>query len=119
MVEVHNGKDVARARGDLLRSWLGSSGELLEHPEKEEKSVQPEQTVSEMAEEVLERQAKALAQKSGRPLDEALVEVLKTEPGGLLSELAEGPHRNEKARRWQADLLKECVEQRLPQGLPG
>jgi hypothetical protein len=53
MVEVHNGKDDARARGDLLRSWRGSSGELLEHPEKEEKSVQPEQTVSEMAEEVL------------------------------------------------------------------
>ena len=81
--------------------------------------MQPEQTVSEMALEVLERQAKALAERSGRPLKEALVEVLKTEPGGLLSELAEGPRRSEKARRWQADLLKERVEQRLPQGVPG
>jgi hypothetical protein len=98
---------------------LGSARELLEYPEKEEKSLQPGQTVSEMALEVLGRQAKALAERSGRPLEEALVEVLKTEPGGLLSELAEGPHSNEKARRWQADLLKERVEQRLPQGVPG
>ena len=81
--------------------------------------MQPDQTVSEMALEVLERQAKALAERSGRPLEEALVEVLQTEPGGLLSELAEGPHRNQKARLWQADLLNERVEQRLPQGVPG
>jgi hypothetical protein len=81
--------------------------------------MQAEQTVSEMALEVLQRQAKALAEQSGRSLDEALVEVLKTEPGGLLSELAEGPHRGEKARRWQADLMKERIEQRLPQGVPG
>ena len=81
--------------------------------------MRPEQTVSEMALEVLERQAKALAERSGRPLEETLVEVLKTEPGGQLSELAEGPHRNEKARRWQADLLNERVQQRLPRGVPG
>jgi hypothetical protein len=87
--------------------------------EKEEKSMQPEQTVSEMALEVLGRQAKVLAQRSGRPLEEALVEVLKTEPGGLLSELAEGPHRDQKARRWQTDLLRERLEQRLPQGVAG
>jgi hypothetical protein len=87
--------------------------------EKEEKSVQPEQTVSEMALEVLERQAKALAERSGRSLEEASVEVLNTEPGGQLSELVEGPHRNEKARRWQSDLRKERVEQRHPQRVPG
>ena len=80
--------------------------------------MRPEQTVSEMALEVLERQAKALAERSGRPLKEALMEVLKTEPGGQLSELAEGPHRSEKARRWQSDLPKERVEQRLPRGVP-
>ena len=81
--------------------------------------MQPEQTVSEMALEVLERQAKALAERSGRPLEEALVEVLKTESGGQLSELAEGTHRSEMARQWQADLLRERVVQRLPQGVPG
>src|SRR5215207_5177935 len=33
MVEVHNGQDVARARGgELLGSWMGSIRELLEHP---------------------------------------------------------------------------------------
>jgi hypothetical protein len=37
---------------------MESIRELLEHPEKEEKSLQPEQTVSEMALEVLGRQAK-------------------------------------------------------------
>jgi len=72
-----------------------------------------------MALEVLERQAKALAERSGQPLKEALAEVMKTEPGSQLSELAEGPHRNEKARRWQSDLLKKRVEQRLPRGASG
>jgi hypothetical protein len=34
MVEVHNGQDVARARGAelLRRSWPGTIRELLEHP---------------------------------------------------------------------------------------
>ena len=81
--------------------------------------MRSEQTVSEMALEVLERQAQALAKRSGLPLEEALVEVLKTEPGGQLSGLAEGPHRNEKARQWHSDLPKERVEQRLPRGAPG
>ena len=47
--------------------------------------MRAEQTVSEMALKVLERQAKALAERSGLPLEEALVEVLKTEPGGQLA----------------------------------
>ena len=81
--------------------------------------MQKDQSVSEMAEEVLVRQAKALAERSGRPLEEALVEVLKTESGGQLSELAEGPYSNEKARRWQAALLEERIEQRLPRGVSG
>jgi hypothetical protein len=79
--------------------------------------MRADKTLSEMAVEVLVRQAKALAGHSGLPLDEALVEVLKTEAGGQLSELADGPHRNEKAEEWQAALLEERLEQRLPQGL--
>ena len=73
--------------------------------------MKAEQTVSEMALEVLVRQA--MAARSGLPLNEALVEVLKTEAGGQLSELASGPHRNEKAAEWQTALLKERVERRL------
>lgn len=75
--------------------------------------MKAEQTVSEMALEVLVRQAKAMAARSRLPFNEALVEVLKTEAGGQLSELASGPHRNEKAAEWQTALLKERVERRL------
>ena len=81
--------------------------------------MRAEQTVSEMALEILVRQAKALAGQSGRPLDKALVEVLKTEAGGRLSELAEGPHRSEKAHQWQAALVEERGERRLLQGVRG
>ena len=56
--------------------------------------MKAEQTVSAMALEVLLRQGKAVAARSGQSLDEALVEVLNTEAGGQLSELARGPHRN-------------------------
>ena len=72
-----------------------------------------------MALEVLVRQAKAQVKRRGRPLEEALVEVLKTEAGGRLSKLAEGPHRHKKARHWQSALLEERVEQRLLQEVGG
>jgi hypothetical protein len=79
--------------------------------------MKADQTVSEMALEVLVRQGKALAERSGRPFDEALVEVLNTEAGYQLSGLAQGAHRNEKARKWQAALPKQRLQQSLPQGL--
>ena len=65
-----------------------------------------------MALEVLVRQAKASVVRSGRSLDEAIEEVLDTRAGEKLSELATGPHRNEKAAVWQAALLKDRVERR-------
>ena len=46
--------------------------------------MRADKTLSEMAVEVLVRRAKALAGQSGLPLEEALVEVLKTEPDGQL-----------------------------------
>jgi hypothetical protein len=42
---------------------------------EEENSVQQDQTVSEMAEEVLRRQAKALSQRSGRSLQQVSVDM--------------------------------------------
>ena len=78
--------------------------------------MQAEQTVSEMALEVLVRQAKTLAKRSGLPLDEALVEVLNTEPGCQLWELAEGPHRHEKASQWQAGLIGERLRMERAKG---
>jgi hypothetical protein len=69
--------------------------------------MRAEQTVSEMVVEVLGRQADKLAYRSDQPIQEALEQVLKTEAGQQLAELAEGSHRHEKAIYWQANLLFE------------
>ncbi|HEX2098758.1 MAG TPA: hypothetical protein VHF46_06865, partial [Rubrobacteraceae bacterium] len=64
--------------------------------------MRAEQTVSEMVVEALARQAEALSEGTERPFDDAFAEVLKTPAGHRLSELADGPHRHEKAAQWQA-----------------
>ena len=66
--------------------------------------MRSEQTVSEMVAEVLARQAEELASRTGQPIWEAYDEVCRTEAGRQLAELADGPHRHEKARYWQAHL---------------
>jgi hypothetical protein len=71
--------------------------------------MRAEQTVDEMAEEVLSRQARALAQRTGEPLLEALEAVLETPAGRQLEELRCGPHQEEEASYWQANLLFERV----------
>lgn len=63
-----------------------------------------EQTVSEMVERVLLRQARKLADRTGMPLEDALQTVAATDAGAQLRELGEGEHRHEQARRWQANL---------------
>jgi hypothetical protein len=67
--------------------------------------MRAEQTVSEMVVEVLARQAEALSEESGRSFDEAFAEVLRTRAGRQLTELADGPHRHERAAEWQGELL--------------
>ena len=52
--------------------------------------MQPEQSVSQMAEEVLLRQAKVLAQRSGYSLEEARQAISDTEAGRQLRNLARG-----------------------------
>ena len=74
--------------------------------------MQPEQSVSQMAEEVLLRQAKVLAQRSGYSLEEARQAISDTEAGRQLRNLAEGEHRHEKAQAWQASAFWERAEQR-------
>jgi hypothetical protein len=66
-----------------------------------------------MAQEVLARQAKALADRTGQPFERALEIVADTEAGRQLRELANGEHRFEKARNWQASVLWERAEKRL------
>jgi len=71
--------------------------------------MRAEQTVHEMAEEILSRQAMALAQRTAQPLVEALEAVLETPAGRQLEKLRSGPHEEEEARYWQANLLFERV----------
>ena len=75
--------------------------------------MQRDQTVFEMAEEVLARQAKALTDQSGQPFETALEVVADTDAGRQLRELANGEHRYEKAQLWQASVLSERAEERL------
>ena len=69
--------------------------------------MQENQRVTNMAEEVLRRQAKARVERTGEPFGVALKAVLETEAGRQLSELRDGPHRDERAKRWQEDLARE------------
>jgi hypothetical protein len=77
------------------------------------KSVQRDQSVLEMVEEILGRQAKALADETGQTFESALEIVANTEAGRLLRELRDGPHRHVKARDWQADLAWGRAAERL------
>jgi hypothetical protein len=80
---------------------------------RKEKPLQRDQTVFEMAEEVLARQARSLANRTGQPFDRALEVVALTEAGRQLRELANGEHCYEKAQHWQASVLWERAEERL------
>lgn len=66
------------------------------------------QTVSEMAREVLERQAGLRAKSTGEYFEEALSAVIQTRAGRYLEELRNGAQSEVKAERWQA----ECSEKR-------
>ena len=74
--------------------------------------MRPEQTVLEMVEKVLIRQAKALGEQTGQSFKAAMDVVSETTAGRQLIELAEGPHRDEKAREWQEGLAWERAEER-------
>src|SRR5215203_2524650 len=86
--------------------------ERCEQSLREEKSVQQHHTVSEMAEEALMRQAKALAHRSGQSLRDARQAVSDTEAGRQLKGLAQGEHRHEKAKDWQASVFWDRAEER-------
>jgi len=85
----------------------------VEQSLREERSVQQDQTVSEMAEEVLMRQAKALVQRSGLSLEDARQAVSDTEAGRQLRDLAQGEHRHENAKEWQVSVFWDRAEERF------
>ena len=76
-------------------------------------ATQQQQSVSEMVEEVLERQAHYLVERTGMPLEEARVIVGSTPAGRELKELGEGAHRHEEAGYWQANLWFERTSERV------
>ncbi len=76
--------------------------------------MQQDQSVSQMAQEALMRQARALAHSSsGRSLEDASQAVSDTEAGRQLRDLANGEHRHEKARQWQASVFWRRAEERF------
>jgi hypothetical protein len=74
--------------------------------------MKKKQRVAAMADEVLARQARARAERTGEPFEEALKAVRKTEAGQQLEELRKGPHRHERANQWQEDMSRERTEER-------
>jgi hypothetical protein len=74
--------------------------------------MQEKQRVSDMALEVLARQASTRSNRIGEPFEEALEAVLETEAGRRLRELSEGPHRYESAHQWQQDLPQKRAKER-------
>ena len=66
-----------------------------------------------MAQEDLLRQAMAVANRSGHSLEDTKEAVSDTEAGRQLRDLANGEHRHEKARAWQASVFWERAEERL------
>lgn len=61
------------------------------------------QTVSEMAQEVLSRQAGFRAERTGETFEAALEAVLETRAGRYLEELRNGAHGDDRAEHWQAE----------------
>ena len=65
-----------------------------------------------MADEVLARQARIRADRTGEPFEEAFEAVMSTEAGRQLKELRNGPHHDERVQEWQESLARERAEER-------
>ena len=72
-----------------------------------------DRSVEEMANEVLMRQAKARAERSGEPIEEALAAVLNTEAGTQLRELRDGPHGEESVEEAQVGVARDRAQERV------
>jgi hypothetical protein len=77
--------------------------------------MRDDQTVAEMANEVLMRQAKARADRSGKPIEAAMEAVLASEAGKQLRELRDGPHGEEGVEEWQVGMARERAQERVEQ----
>jgi hypothetical protein len=75
--------------------------------------VSEDRSVEEIANEVLMRQAKVRAERSGEPIEEALEAVLNTEAGTQLRELRDGPHGEESVEEAQVGVARERAQERV------
>jgi hypothetical protein len=71
------------------------------------------QRVSDIAVEVLLRQARAYAKQTGGSFEDALESVLETEAGRQLRELRDGPHGGKTSSQWQGDLRRGRRRERI------
>ena len=69
-----------------------------------------DRSVDEMAHEVLMRQAKVRADRTGESIEEALEAVLNTKAGAQLKELRDAPHDEESVEEWQVGMARERAE---------
>jgi predicted component of type VI protein secretion system len=74
--------------------------------------VSEDRSVEEIANEVLMRQAKVRAERTGEPIEEALEAVLNTEAGTQLRELRDVPHDEESVKEWQVGMARERAQER-------
>ena len=77
--------------------------------------MRAEQTLVEMAEEVLSRQTRAQVQRTGQTHASARAGVIQTPAGCQLEELRSGTHQHEQVRYWQANLLLKRVSEQASQ----
>jgi hypothetical protein len=69
-----------------------------------------EQSVEDMVDEVLARQAAYRASRSGESFEDALETVIETVAGRQLQELRSGPHSQTKPDEWQTTVASERAE---------
>ena len=75
--------------------------------------MREDQSLAQMANEVLMRQAKVRADRSGEPIEEAMEAVLNTEAGKQLRELRNGPHAEERVEEAQVGAARERAQKRV------
>jgi hypothetical protein len=79
---------------------------------EEESTVSDDRSVEQMAHEVLMRQAKVRADRTGESIEEALEAVLNTEAGAQLRELRDVPHDKGSVEEWRVGMARERAEER-------
>jgi hypothetical protein len=77
-----------------------------------ERTMSDDRSVEEMANEVLMRQAKARADRTGESIEEAMETVLNTEAGKQLRELRDVARDEESVEEWQVNMARERAEER-------